>query len=132
MADARSPAGAKGLMQLMPNTAKSLKKGKINRNELLDADSNIQLGTRYLKKLLDRNSGNQILATAAYNAGPYRVKSWLKNLKAIPADIWIETIPFKETRNYVKSVLAYQEIYQHEPGQVSQLFEQVTNMNIGD
>lgn len=132
MADARSPAGAKGLMQLMPNTAKSLKKGKINRNELLDADSNIQLGTRYLKKLLDRNSGNQILATAAYNAGPYRVKSWLKNLKAIPADIWIETIPFKETRNYVKSVLAYQEIYQHEPGQVSQLFEQVINMNIGD
>jgi soluble lytic murein transglycosylase len=50
----------------------------------------------------------------------------------MPADIWIETIPFKETRNYVKSVLAYQEIYQHEPGQVSQLFEQVINMKIGD
>ena len=132
MTDAHSPAGASGLMQLMPSTAKSLKKGKINRNYLLNADNNIQLGTRYLKKLLDRNSGNQVLATAAYNAGPHRVKSWLKNLKSIPADIWIETIPFKETRNYVKSVLAYQEIYQHEPGQVSQLFEQVTNMNIGD
>ncbi|WP_114326317.1 transglycosylase SLT domain-containing protein [Candidatus Colwellia aromaticivorans] len=132
MTDAHSSAGAEGLMQLMPNTAKSLKKGKINRNYLLNADNNIQLGTRYLKKLLDRNSGNQVLATAAYNAGPHRVKSWLKNLKAIPADIWIETIPFKETRDYVKSVLAYQEIYQHEPGQVSQLFVQVTNMNIGD
>jgi soluble lytic murein transglycosylase len=132
MTDAHSPAGARGLMQLMPNTAKSLKKGKINRNYLLNADNNIQLGTRYLKKLLDRNSGNQVLATAAYNAGPHRVKSWLKNLKSIPADIWIETIPFKETRNYVKSVLAYQEIYQHEPGQISQLFEQVTNMNIGN
>ena len=131
MTDAHSSAGAKGLMQLMPNTAKSLKKGKVNHRYLLNADNNIQLGTRYLKKLLDRNSGNQVLATAAYNAGPHRVKSWLKNLKSIPADIWIETIPFKETREYVKSVLAYQEIYQHEPGQVSQLFEQVTNMNIG-
>jgi soluble lytic murein transglycosylase len=132
MTDAHSPAGAKGLMQLMPKTAKSLRKGKINRNYLLNAGNNIQLGTRYLKKLLDKNSGNQVLATASYNAGPHRVKSWLKNLKAIPADIWIETIPFKETRNYVKSVLAYQEIYQHEPGQVSQLFEQVTKMSIGN
>lgn len=131
MTDAHSSAGARGLMQLMPNTAKSLKKGKINRSYLLNANNNIQLGTRYLKKLLDRNSGNQVLATAAYNAGPHRVKSWLKNLQAIPADIWIETIPFKETRNYVKSVLAYQEIYQHEPGQVSELFEQVSKMNIG-
>jgi soluble lytic murein transglycosylase len=132
MTDARSPAGARGLMQLMPNTAKSLRKGKVNRNYLLNADNNIELGTRYLKKLLDKNSGNQVLATAAYNAGPHRVKTWLKDLKSIPADIWIETIPFKETRNYVKSVLAYQEIYQHEPGQVSQLFEKVINMNIGN
>ena len=132
MTDAHSPAGARGLMQLMPNTAKSLKKGKVNRNYLLNAGNNIQLGTRYLKKLLDKNSGNQVLATASYNAGPHRVKSWLKNLKSIPADIWIETIPFKETRNYVKSVLAYQEIYQHKPGQVSQLFEQVTKMSIGN
>lgn len=132
MTDAHSPAGARGLMQLMPNTAKSLKKGKVNRNYLLNAGNNIQLGTRYLKKLLDRNSGNQVLATASYNAGPHRVKSWLKDLKSIPADIWIETIPFKETRNYVKSVLAYQEIYQHKPEQVSQLFEKVINMNIGN
>lgn len=136
MTDAHSSAGAKGLMQLMPNTAKNLvvsrRKGKINNRYLLNADNNIRLGTKYLKILLDKNKGNQVLATAAYNAGPYRVRSWIKNVKAVPADIWIETIPFKETRNYVKSVLAYQEIYQHKPGQVSQLFEQVINMTIGD
>lgn len=132
MTDAHSSVGAKGLMQLMPNTAKNLKKGKVNNRYLLNADNNIQLGTQYLKILLDKNKGNQVLATAAYNAGPYRVRRWLKNAKAVPADVWIETIPYKETRNYVKSVLAYQEIYQHEPGQVSQLFEQVVNMTIGD
>lgn len=132
MIDAHSPAGAKGLMQLMPNTAKHLKQGKISRSYLLDATNNIALGTQYLKILLDKNQGNQVLATAAYNAGPYRVKRWLKDIELMPADIWIETIPFKETRNYVKSVLAYQEIYQHKPGQVSRVFEQVINMNIGD
>jgi len=136
MQDAHSPVGAKGLMQLMPNTAKNLvasrNKGKINSRYLLNADNNIQLGTQYLKILLDKNKGNQVLATASYNAGPYRVRTWTKNIKPVPADIWIETIPYKETRNYVKSVLAYQEIYQHKPGQVSQLFEAVINMNIGD
>jgi len=132
MTDARSPVGAKGLMQLMPNTAKQLKHGSVSRKYLYNAENNIKLGTKYLRKLLDKNKGNQVLATASYNAGPYRVGRWLKNSKAMPADIWIETIPFKETRNYVKSVLAYQEIYQHKPGQVSRVFEQVINMNIGD
>jgi soluble lytic murein transglycosylase len=132
MTDAHSPVGAKGLMQLMPKTAKQLKRGSVSRKYLYNAENNIKLGTKYLRKLLDKNKGNQVLATASYNAGPYRVKRWLKNSKAMPADIWIETIPFKETRNYVKSVLAYQEIYQHKPGQVSRVFEQVINMNIGD
>ncbi|WP_083494173.1 lytic transglycosylase domain-containing protein [Colwellia sp. MT41] len=132
MTDAHSSVGAKGLMQLMPNTAKQLKRGRVSRQYLYNAENNIQLGTRYLRKLLDKNKGNQLLATASYNAGPYRVKKWLKNASAMPADIWIETIPFKETRNYVKSVLAYQEIYQHQPGQISRVFEQVINMNIGD
>ncbi len=132
MTDAHSSVGAKGLMQLMPNTAKQLKRGRISRQYLYNAENNIQLGTMYLRKLLDKSKGNKILATASYNAGPYRVKKWLKNTSAMPADIWIETIPFKETRNYVKSVLAYQEIYQHQPGQISRVFEQVINMNIGD
>lgn len=132
MTDARSPVGAKGLMQIMPNTAKQLKRGSVSRTYLYDAENNIKLGTKYLRKLLDKNKGNQVLATASYNAGPYRVKRWLKNTKSMPADIWIETIPFKETRNYVKSVLAYQEIYQHQPGEVSTIFNQVINMNIGN
>lgn len=131
MHDANSPVGAKGVMQLMPNTAKHLKKGKINTRYLLNAKNNIQLGTKYLKILLGKTKGNQVLATAAYNAGPYRVGTWVDNAKSVPADIWIETIPYKETRNYVKSVLAYQEIYQHKPGQVSQLFEEVIKMSIG-
>lgn len=131
MQDAKSPVGAKGLMQLMPKTASNLKKGRVNTPYLLDVENNIKLGTKYLKILLGKNKGNRVLATASYNAGPYRVSTWVDSLKSVPADIWIETIPFKETRNYVKSVLAYQEIYQHKPGQVSQLFEEVINMSIG-
>ena len=132
MTDAHSSAGANGLMQLMPKTAKQLNKGKASRRYLQNAENNIKLGTKYLRVLLDKNKGNHVLATASYNAGPYRIKKWLKNIEPLPADIWIETIPFKETRNYVKSVLAYQEIYQHQPGQVSQIFNDVINMNIGD
>jgi soluble lytic murein transglycosylase len=132
MTDAHSPVGAKGLMQLMPATAKQLKRGSVSRKFLYNAENNIKLGTKYLRNLLDKNKGNHILATASYNAGPYRVKRWLKNSNAMPADIWIETIPFKETRNYVKSVLAYQEIYQHKPGQVSEVFNNVIKMSIGD
>lgn len=132
MSDANSSAGAKGLMQIMPSTARNIKRGKVSIKYLLNAENNIKLGTKYLRTLLDRNQGNQVLATASYNAGPYRVNGWVKNSKQLPADIWIETIPYKETRNYVKSVLAYQEIYQHQPGQVSSIFEQVINMNIGE
>jgi soluble lytic murein transglycosylase len=131
MTDANSPVGAKGLMQLMPKTARSLKKSTITNRYLLNADNNIKLGTKYLKILLDKNKGNQVLATASYNAGQSRVKRWVGKGKTVSADIWIETIPYKETRNYVKSVLAYQEIYQHKPGRVSQLFEEVIKMNIG-
>ena len=131
MSDAQSPVGARGLMQLMPGTAKQLKRGKVSRQYLFNAENNIKLGTKYLRLLLKKNKGNHVLATASYNAGPHRIKGWLKNTKALPADIWIETIPFKETRNYVKSVLAYQEIYQHKAGQVSKIFDEVINMNIG-
>lgn len=130
MSDANSSAGAKGLMQVMPGTAKQLARKKVSTRELFDAKSNIKLGTKYLRNLLDRHDGNQVLATAAYNAGPYRVKSWLKNTKSLPADVWIETIPFKETREYVKSVLAYQQIYQQKVGSKKSLFDQIIAMNI--
>jgi len=132
MPDAHSAVGAKGLMQLMPRTAKQLKDKKGKKPDLLDSASNIKLGTKYLKQLLDMSKGNQVIATASYNAGPYRVKAWLKNSSSLPADIWIETIPYKETREYVKSVLAYQQIYQTRVGQLSSVFDQVINMQIPD
>lgn len=131
MLDAHSAVGAKGLMQVMPSTAKHLTKRKrVTTKYLLDSDNNINLGTRYLRDLLKRHKGNQILATAAYNAGPYRVKAWLNKIDSLPADIWIETIPFKETRDYVKSVLAYQQIYRHKVGQQNTVFNELHQMNI--
>ena len=130
MPDAHSAVGARGLMQLMPNTAKQLAKKQRKKISLLDSSNNIELGTKYMKKLLKMSDGNQIIATASYNAGPYRVKSWLKSGTSLPADIWIETIPYKETREYVKSVLAYQQIYQVQDGQASSVFDQVINMRI--
>jgi soluble lytic murein transglycosylase len=132
MSDANSPAGAKGLMQIMPATAKQLARRKVSTQYLFKAKNNIKLGTKYLRNLLDRHDGNLVLATAAYNAGPYRVKSWLKDAEALPADVWIETIPFIETREYVKSVLAYQQIYQHKVGQTGSLFDQIIAMNINE
>ena len=132
MSDANSSAGAKGLMQIMPGTAKQLARKKVTNKYLFNAKNNIKLGTKYLRKLLDRHDGNQVLATAAYNAGPYRIKSWLKDAQPLPADVWIETIPFKETREYVKSVLAYQQIYQDKVGQTGSLFDQILAMNISE
>lgn len=132
MSDAHSGAGAYGLMQILPSTAKHLlRKKKISQHYLFTAKNNIKLGTKYLRKLLRQQNNNFVLATASYNAGPYRVKSWLKKQKKIPADIWIESIPYKETRDYVKSVLAYQQIYQYRKDQSVSLFNQIIAMEIG-
>ena len=130
MPDAHSPVGAKGLMQIMPGTAKQLIRRSVSSKYLLNARNNIKLGTKYLRNLLEKNKGNRVLATASYNAGPYRVKSWLKGIPAIPVDMWIETIPYKETRDYVKSVLAYQQIYQVRVGQTGSLFDELVDMEI--
>ena len=116
----------------MPKTAKQLKQGSVSRKYLYNTENNIKLDINNLRSLLDKSIDNQLLATVSYNAGYYRVKRWLKNSSVIPIDIWIETIPFKETRNYVKSVLAYQEIYQHKPIQVSKVFNNVINIRIGN
>jgi len=130
MSDANSSAGAKGLMQVMPATAKQLIKRTVSQKYLLNSRNNINLGTKYLRKLLDRYDGNAVLATASYNAGPYRVSRWIKDIESLPADMWIETIPFKETRDYVKSVMAYQQIYQVKVGQSQSLFSEIVNMAI--
>jgi soluble lytic murein transglycosylase len=79
---------------------------------LLHAETNLKYGSFYYKQLLDKFSGNYALAAAAYNAGSQRVKHWLKFDKTLASDIWIETIPYKETRGYVASVLTYAMIYQ--------------------
>lgn len=105
--DVKSPAGAVGLMQLMPATAKDMGK-KLGVSapawKLIDSELNIRLGIQYLNFVLRRFDDNTVLAAAAYNAGPHRVKQWLAG-ESLPADIWVETIPFDETRDYVKGVL---------------------------
>lgn len=116
MPDIRSITGAVGVMQLMPETgrrtASEMKLPYGGLTTLTDPDSNIQLGTFYLGKLLRRFSDNPILATAAYNAGPLRVEKWLPEVDRLDARIWIENIPFNETRDYVRRVLVTDAIFQ--------------------
>lgn len=119
--DARSSAGALGLMQLLPSTARqtaSRSGMSFSTYDLLKPETNIALGGRYLGQLLNQFDGNRILAAAAYNAGPNRVKQWLNKDKSaqLPFDIWIETIPYRETRGYVQNVLAYSVIYGYRLG----------------
>ncbi|TAK60081.1 transglycosylase SLT domain-containing protein [Methylobacter sp.] len=114
--DAESSVGARGLMQIMPRTgmqiARELKEKWLSDNSLFNPDVNVRYGAFYYKKLLKQFHGHFALAIAAYNAGSGRVLKWLPNVQSVPADIWIETIPFKETRKYVTSVLSYSIIYQ--------------------
>lgn len=119
--DARSPAGALGLMQIMPATgrriARDLQVNLSSRYKLLDTDINIRFGAHYLRYTLNKFKDNPLLATAAYNAGPGRVTQWLsKDATPIAADIWAETIPFSETRKYVQRVTEYTVIYGHRMG----------------
>ena len=114
-AEIRSPAGALGLMQIMPATGAELARrlGERWQSEraLLDPAINVRYGSVYLRDLLDRYAGRWPLAAAAYNAGPARVDRWLPPDRALPADIWIETIPYGETRHYVAAVLGYALVY---------------------
>lgn len=116
--NARSPVGARGYMQLMPRTAQEVAR-KIGLSEseknldLKDGSINIQLGSAYFNSLLKRYDGNRVLATAAYNAGPHRVNKWVNTDKELAMDSWVESIPFYETRTYVKNILVYNVIYQH-------------------
>ncbi len=106
--DARSGVGASGLMQLMPSTARwtAKKIGVPYSHDLIaDRDTNLRLGTSYLKLVLDDFGGSQALAAAAYNAGPGRPRKWRDGPVLEPA-IWAESVPFPETRDYVKKVLS--------------------------
>ena len=115
-----SPVGARGLMQLMPATAHNVAKGQrmaYSASRLTtDPRYNLQLGGAYLGSLIDDFSGSYILAIAAYNAGPARVRQWMQEFgdprgKGTDAVDWVESIPFNETRNYVQRVLENLQIY---------------------
>ena len=117
----RSPAGALGLMQVMPATAEltARKAGIPYRGsaDLLDPATNVVIGSRYMRMMLDQFQQNRILAAAAYNAGPGRVKQWLQRLPAaVEHDRFVETIPFRETRQYVQNVLSFAVIYAYLEG----------------
>ena len=121
---ARSHVGASGLMQIMPATAKYVARkigmAGFTLNNLNDTRTNITLGTQYLNMVLTNLGGSQTLATAAYNAGPGRPRLWRASLeRPIEGAIFAETIPFSETRTYVKSVLAnatwYAALFENKP-----------------
>ena len=115
MADAKSGVGAMGLMQLMPATAKETAKRfgiPLSSPQLAyRPEVNIQLGAAYLSQIYGQFNGNRVLASAAYNAGPGRVRQWLRGADHLSYDVWIENIPFDETRQYVQNVLSYSVIY---------------------
>ncbi len=118
-ADVASHAGAVGLMQLMPGTAgdmaRELGRPRPGRLDLIDPALNLALGTRYLAAMRERFGGNELLATAAYNAGPGAVSRWLPD-HPMAADLWMIAIPYRETRDYVRRVLSYRVIYAHRLG----------------
>lgn len=114
-ADARSHADARGLMQLLPATgqrmARDLGLPWTGAGSLADPVTNIRLGSRYLARQLERFGGSAWLASAAYNAGPRPVERWLAARAGLPADLFIETIPYSETRDYVPRLMAFSVIY---------------------
>ena len=126
---AQSSAGARGLMQLMPATAKAVaKQQKLPyRKSSLTGNHhyNIALGSAYLKGLIERFDGSLILALAGYNAGPHRARTWVREFGDPRTGVhealdWIEMIPFEETRNYVQRVLENITVYrQRLTGQVA-------------
>ena len=126
----RSPVGASGLMQVMPATATHTVKmfnipGYSSSAQLLEPEMNINIGTSYLQHVYEQFGNNRIFASAAYNAGPGRVRTWLNNSAGrIDAVAFVESIPFSETRGYVKNVLAYDAYYRHFMGQKDTLLSE--------
>jgi len=111
---ARSPVGALGLMQLMPATARETARSTgddVTSPKLINPEVNIRIGTRHLKDLLISFNGNIVSAVAAYNAGSTPVRRWRKRFPTLQEDEFIENIPYPETREYVKKVLASMEVY---------------------
>jgi soluble lytic murein transglycosylase len=115
MSDARSGADARGLMQLLPSTGALVARAAglpwNGGASLYDPGVNIALGTRYLAQMAQVFDGSTGLASAAYNAGPNRVDQWLAARGTLTPDLFVATIPFRETREYVARVMAFSVIY---------------------
>ncbi|KJV31892.1 transglycosylase SLT domain-containing protein [Luteibacter yeojuensis] len=115
MSDARSGADARGLMQLLPgtgaNTARKNGLGWAGGDSLYEPTTNIVLGTRYLAEMAQRFNGAPWLASAAYNAGPYKVDQWVAARGSLDPELFVASIPYKETREYVARVMAFAVIY---------------------
>ncbi|NAW70236.1 transglycosylase SLT domain-containing protein [Vibrio sp. V27_P1S3P104] len=116
--EARSPVGARGIMQIMPSTARyTAKKYQLNyedADELYQVGKNIEIGSHYLNGLLERYDNNRILSFAAYNAGPSRVDRWQAQTQGkLDAYAFIEAIPFRETRGYVQNILMFETYYRN-------------------
>ena len=120
---AKVKVGARGLMQVMPSTGRSVLQGLGERYggaaSLYQPETNIPVGSAYFATLMARFDGNRLQALAAYNAGPSRVSRWTNNDMAF--DQWVDSIPFSETREYVQAVLAYRVIYRLRAGQSASL-----------
>ena len=118
--EARSAVGARGLMQLMPATARKVAHSRQERRfatrKLYQPALNLRYGTHYLRQMIDKYQGDKVLALAAYNGGPRNVKRWLKNRSNVSAALWIEMITYGETREYVQAVLSYAIIYRQLAG----------------
>jgi soluble lytic murein transglycosylase len=118
--EAQSPVGARGLMQIMPATAQAVAASlqqPHSQADLFNVEHNVLLGSAYYRQLLDRFDGNRIFALAAYNAGPHRVDRWRNQAgQGLPVEVWVETIPYQETRNYVQAVLSYNVVFQYLQG----------------
>lgn len=131
--EALSPVGARGLMQIMPYTADQLSQllgeEPVDQNQLLNPDTNVKLGSRYLARLAKKFSNQVPLIAASYNAGPHRVYAWINSFGNLDMDEFIEHIPFVETRNYVKKVVrnfvVYNSLYKQRPDSYTWLTEPV-------
>lgn len=121
--DIRSSSGAMGLMQILPSTAREMARDidvRFEEKRLIEPDYNIPLGTAYLRNGQQTLQGNMVYATAGYNAGINAARRWLKDGRdQLPLDVWIETIPYRETRGYVKNVLTYSVIFADKLGHKS-------------
>ena len=133
---ARSSANAMGLMQITPATGKRVaRKHGLTWNgtsQLRSAQGNLPIGTAYMRDLLEDFSQNPVLVSGAYNAGPNAVKRWLKTRPLEEAAIWIETLPYFETRDYIPRVLAFTTIYDWRlDGQVRRISDRMPHIESG-